>query len=125
MGTTESGSGDTGSFPAVTAEQLRLGGTVLAGLAGAGIGVTGGLAWREFRRGEVELALAIACFAVLLSTMMLFLVLQARVIAQLIERRSDTRDVGALERRLLAVEFELSARADAESEPTPEDLPTH
>lgn len=125
LGRGELGSGDTGSFPAVTADQLRLGGTVLAGLAGAGVGVAGGLAWREFERGEVDIALALGCFALLLSAVMLFLVLQARVVAQLIELREGVQDVGAIERRLLAVEYELSAREEGRSSsPSPEDLST-
>lgn len=115
---------DTGTFPALSAVQLRGWALALAGLCGAGIGVTSGLAWRRFEAGDNEMALTIVALSVLLAAVMLFLVLQARVIAQLIERRSNRgHRHGALERRLLALEFEVAAsRSDraTTAEPTPQ-----
>lgn len=110
---------DTGNFPALSPGQLRGAATVLAGLAGAGVGTMMGVAYLLWESGESRLAIAVGVVSLILTLVLLFLVVQARVIAQLIEHRPAfpghvlERRFYALERRLLAVEA-----AALEEEPT-------
>lgn len=115
---------DTGRFPALSADQLRLGATLLAAVAGAGVGLMLGLAYQLVTRGDGELAAAMLGTAVVLGLVLLFLVLQTRVIAQLVELRFD-HEHRDLERRLLALEVDAGARAlDGPDRPAPVASPT-
>lgn len=97
---------DTGSFPALTPGQLRGAATLLAGLAGAGVGTMVGVAYLLWDSGESRLSIAVGVVSLILTLVLLFLVLQARVVAQLIEHRPPLSG-HALERRLYAIERRL------------------
>ena len=115
---------DTGSFPSLSPAQLRMWGTALAGLCGAGVGVTFGLAWVAFSDGDTAIGIAIVALSVLIAGVMVFLILQARVIAQLLEVKNPRHSLATIERRLLAVELEIGELTRSDPAGVEADLPT-
>lgn len=70
-------------MPRSASHRIRLGAVVLAGAAGAGLGILLGLAWLLATDGEVVEAVAVGTLAVVVSLAVLFQLMVARTVARL------------------------------------------
>lgn len=88
--------------------RLRQAAIAVAAVAGAGVGILLGLAWRLASSGERDLALVVLVAAVLITSSVFFLLLQARAIAALLDLRNHAD--ASISSRLTALEAHLPAR---------------
>ncbi len=105
----------------LTPDQLRTASTVVAGATGAGVGLTIGMTYRLFASGNRDLAILTAVLTVLLLLALGFLVLQARVVAQLVEQGTfySHAAVNDLDRRIGIIEGELAQVERRTAPPAP------
>ena len=94
----------------LTPDQLRTASTVIAGVAGAGVGLMIGMTYRLFSAGDRDVAILTAVLTALLLLTLGFLILQSRVLAQLVEQGTfySHAAVNDLDRRIGIIERELS-----------------
>lgn len=85
--------------PRSASDRIRLGAVVLAGAAGAGLGILLGLAWLLANEGEGIEAVAVGTLAVVVSLAVLFQLMVARAVARLHEGTSTGRAPRDAERR--------------------------
>lgn len=94
-------------------DRLRTSTVILAGSAGAALGILLGLVWQLTRDGNGLVAVAVGALALSLGIVVFFQLVQARAVVALLEGPPPvTRDLADLERRLSAVEEQLNRLPD-------------